>query len=224
MRRPRSSKSQSRHRQCPSIAASISAMRKGWPTDLGQRLRVDQKLVAQHGLELAAVHLGHEDMLEALEQDSRDSSASARCGGCGCGLTSEPAAARAAHRLVDRAEGRAPADDRQLAACRRRGRRPGRGSIRRRQRPWRRACRSSPGGPRANSRCCRCPAAFSMPPMRCSRPGRAGLDPRPRELVVAGVGHDRLALGRRLCRRTRPGTARSRAMSGTFHGSAALAM
>ena len=54
--------------QCrASIAASISAMRNGWPLTLVSDLRVDQELVAKHGLELAHVHLGHEDMLEALE-------------------------------------------------------------------------------------------------------------------------------------------------------------
>ena len=50
-----------------SIAASISAMRNGWPLTLVSDLRVDQELVAQHGLELAHVHFGHEDMFEALQ-------------------------------------------------------------------------------------------------------------------------------------------------------------
>ena len=41
-------------------------------------------------------------------------------------------------------------------------------------------------------------------------PRRARLDPRPGEVVVAGIGHDPLAFRRRACRRSRPGTARSR--------------
>jgi len=40
---------------------------EGVPRDLRQRLGVDQELVAKHGLELAHVHLGHEDMSEALQ-------------------------------------------------------------------------------------------------------------------------------------------------------------
>ena len=35
--------------------------------DLRQRLRVDQELVAKHRLELTHVHLGHQDMFEALQ-------------------------------------------------------------------------------------------------------------------------------------------------------------
>src|SRR3954451_8628882 len=37
------------------------------PADLGQRLRIDQKLVAKHGLELTHVHFRHQDMSEALQ-------------------------------------------------------------------------------------------------------------------------------------------------------------
>src|SRR5690242_14051527 len=35
--------------------------------DFRQRLRIDQELVAKDGLELAHVHLGHQDMIEALQ-------------------------------------------------------------------------------------------------------------------------------------------------------------
>src|SRR4029079_3689708 len=40
---------------------------EGLAADLRQRLGVDQELVAKQGLELAGVHLRHEDILEALE-------------------------------------------------------------------------------------------------------------------------------------------------------------
>ena len=35
---------------------------------LGERLRIDEELVAQHGLELAGIHFRHQHMVEALEQ------------------------------------------------------------------------------------------------------------------------------------------------------------
>src|SRR5690606_19302180 len=35
---------------------------------LGQAFRIDQQLVAQHGLELAGVHFRHQHMLEAAQQ------------------------------------------------------------------------------------------------------------------------------------------------------------
>ena len=37
------------------------------------------------------------------------------------------------------------------------------------------------------------PSCFSSPPIRCARPGRARHRPRPREVVVARVGQERLA-------------------------------
>src|SRR5690242_10214042 len=40
---------------------------EGVPADLRQGFRVDQELVAQHGLELAHVHFGNEDMFEPLQ-------------------------------------------------------------------------------------------------------------------------------------------------------------
>ena len=40
---------------------------EGMSRHLRQRFRVDQELIAKHGLELAHVHFGHQDMFEALE-------------------------------------------------------------------------------------------------------------------------------------------------------------
>ena len=103
------------HASASSIAAVDFGDVERLAADLVDRLGIDQELVAQHGLELAGVHFRHDDPVEALQQVAqicghRPDVADVDVGDVG------PAAIGAAHRLVDRAVGRAPADHRQLAA------------------------------------------------------------------------------------------------------------
>ncbi len=105
--------------------------------------------------------------------------------------------ARAAHRLVDRAVGRTPADDGQLAAGLAQRDILRRECRWRRRRSWPCGRRSSPGGWRAHNRCCRC-----RRPSRCRRcgasgPGVPGLIQGARQLVVALVGQQPVAVSAR---------------------------
>src|SRR5690606_39757788 len=72
---------------------------------LGQALGVDQKLVAQHGFELAGVHLGHQDLVETRKEftevpGQRPNMSNVNMAHC------ETLLARAAHGLVDRSDRR----------------------------------------------------------------------------------------------------------------------
>ncbi len=55
-----------RHPKASSIAASISAILKGWPETLVTGQGIDQILVAEQGLELALVHFRHDDLVIRL--------------------------------------------------------------------------------------------------------------------------------------------------------------
>src|SRR5690606_20864601 len=77
---------------------------------LGQAFGIHQQLVAQHGLELAGVHLRHEHLVEASEQlaqvpGQRPNVSDVDMADC------ETPLARAAYSLMDRPEGRTPADN-----------------------------------------------------------------------------------------------------------------
>ena len=180
-------------------------------------LRVDQKLVAKQCLELAHVPLRHEDMLEALSIGQTYFSASARCGGCECGR-------RPCRR---RWRGAPPGGSGRRSSPSRRPRASGAlaayahllvgNQIRRRRAPWRRGCRSFPGGPRADSRCCRSRLLLD-PADAVLEAWCPGLDPGARQLGVAGIGHHALAFLRsrveeRRRERLVAGSCRARAMA-----------
>src|SRR3954451_14427107 len=85
------------------------------PADLRQRLGVHQELVAKHGLELAHVQLRYEDISEALQQSThvvrpRPNVSDMDVGDVLAGPNRPPDG------LVDRTEGRAPADHRKFRA------------------------------------------------------------------------------------------------------------
>ena len=115
--------------------------------------------------------------------------------------TSCPFGDRAAHRLVDRAEGRAPADDRQLGAFAAEahllvGNRIGDAEHLGGAGVGHLLVDFGPIIDVAGARLLLDAADAVL------EAGRAGPDPRPRELVVARVGHDPLAFRRAACRRS----------------------
>ena len=166
------------------IAASISAIANGWPLVLVERLGVDEELVAQHGLELAGVHLGHEHLVEAREQRAEvlrqrpdvadvdvadvEALARARRTAWWIGPKVEPQPTTASLPLASPS----------ATSCS--------GIVARCRRSWPCGRRSSPGGWRANSRCCRC-----RRPSRCRRCGASGPG-------VPGLIHGRAPLSSRL--------------------------
>src|SRR5215469_10884674 len=88
---------------------------EGLSGDFIARLGVDQILVAQYRLQLASIHLWHENALVAAQQRSqvpRQRPQVAQVNVADICATS----ARARYRLMDRAIGRAPADDGEVAA------------------------------------------------------------------------------------------------------------